>query len=116
MINKKIILKILGLLILIEGIFLLISSFVALFYQQNDDVALFISAGICFFSGGIAWLFTRNANENIGKREGYIIVSIVWVVFSLFGALPFVINGAIPSYTDAFSKPCQVLQLQVHLF
>jgi len=102
MINKKIIFKILGMLLLIESAFLLISSIVALYYNQGDFSSLIITTAICFITGGLSWLFTRNANKNIGKREGYIIVSLVWVVYSVFGALPFVINGAIPSYTDAF--------------
>jgi trk system potassium uptake protein len=102
MINKKIIFNIIGLLLLIEGAFLFVSTGVAFIYRGNDCVALAITSFICFFSGGLSWYITRDANKNIGKREGYIIVSMVWVVFSIFGALPFVINGAIPSYTDAF--------------
>ena len=100
--NKKIIVNIMGLLLLIEGLFLLISTGVAVLYNEYDLIALLVSSAICFVSGSISWYATRGANRNIGKREGYIIVSLVWVIFSVFGALPFVISGAIPSYTDAF--------------
>ncbi len=48
------------------------------------------------------WFFTRNAGKSIGKREGFIIVSLVWVVFSLFGCLPFWLSGYISSFSDAF--------------
>jgi len=102
MINKKIILQVMGLLLLIEGFFLGISSLVSLFYGQYDFTSLIITSLICFSTGIILWYLTKNADKNIGKREGYIIVSLVWVIFSLFGALPFVLSGAIPSYTDAF--------------
>lgn len=102
MINKKIIIQVMGLLLLIEGFFLGISSLVSLFYGQYDFSALITTSLICFSAGITLWFITKNANKNIGKREGYIIVSFVWVIFSLFGALPFVISGAIPSYTDAF--------------
>ncbi len=91
-----------GLLLLIEGFFLGISSLVSLYYGQYDLIALLITTAFCFFVGIILRLLTNKADKNIGKREGYIIVSLVWIVFSLFGALPFVISGAIPSYTDAF--------------
>lgn len=91
-----------GLLLLIEGFFIGISSLVSLFYGQNDFNSLIITTGICFFTGISLRLLTHKADKNFGKREGYIIVSLVWVIFSLFGALPFVISGAIPSYTDAF--------------
>lgn len=102
MFNKKIIFNILGMLLLIEGVFLLVSAAVAIFYNEYDIFALLITSGLCFLIGGIAWYTTRLADKTIGKREGYVIVSLCWVIFSLVGALPFVISGAIPSYTDAF--------------
>jgi len=102
MINNKIIFQVIGLLLIIEGFFLGFSSLVSLYYGGSDFSALLITTGICVFTGIALRLATHNAEKNINKREGYIIVSLVWVVFSLFGALPFVINGAIPSYTDAF--------------
>ena len=91
-----------GLLLLIEGFFLGISSLVSLYYGQYDFIALVVTTAICFSTGITLRLLTHKAEKNIGKREGYIIVSLVWVIFSLFGALPFIISGAIPSYTDAF--------------
>lgn len=102
MINKKIIFQVMGLLLVIEGVFLAISTLVSLYYGQYDFKALLITTGICIGTGVSLKLLTHKADKNIGKREGYIIVSLVWVIFSLFGALPFVISGAIPSYTDAF--------------
>lgn len=102
MINKKIIIQVMGLLLLIEGVFLGISSLVSLYYNQYDFKALIITTIICFTIGISLRLLTQKADKNIGKREGYIIVSLVWVVFSIFGALPFVLSGAIPSFTDAF--------------
>ncbi len=38
----------------------------------------------------------------LGKREGYLIVTFGWIAMTIFGALPFIFYGAIPSYTDAF--------------
>ncbi len=102
MLNKKIIFQVMGLLLIIEGVFIAISSLVSLYYGQYDFFSLILTALICFFAGSTLWFLTRKADKNFGKREGYIIVSLVWVIFSLFGALPFVISGAIPSYTDAF--------------
>ena len=63
---------------------------------------LFYSGIITLSAGGIIWFFTRNAIRNIGKREGYIIVSFSWIVISLFGTLPYLFSEAIPSFTDAF--------------
>ena len=102
MINYKIIFRVLGFLLLIEGFFLLVSFGVSLLYNENDKLPLMFSAALTLIIGGLSHYFTRDVSKNLNKREGYIIVSLVWVVFSLFGALPFYIGGAIPSYTDAF--------------
>lgn len=102
MINYKIIFNILAKLIFIEGLFILIAAFFPLFLNENDLWPLIYSAAICFGFGGLLWLITRNPRSDIGKREGYIIVSTVWVVFSLFGSMPFILSGAIPGFTNAF--------------
>ncbi|PID89450.1 MAG: potassium transporter [Bacteroidia bacterium] len=102
MINKKIIYFILGFLLIIESAFLLLSLIVSLIYGENDSQAFFISFIISLVFGFGITFFNRKAKKNIGKREGYIIVSLVWVIFSLFGSLPFYLSNAIPNITDAF--------------
>jgi len=102
LINKKIIFRLLGYLLAIEGFFLLLSYFVALFYGESDSTSFLYAFLITSGTGGLTVFFTRKANKEFGKREGYIIVSTVWIVFSLFGSLPFLLSGAIPSFTDAF--------------
>jgi trk system potassium uptake protein TrkH len=97
-----VIFNILGLLLLIEGISMLLPLAVSLYYNEPDIFALFLSSGLTIFAGALMWYSTRRGNKSIGKKEGYIIVSLVWVIFSLFGSLPFVISGYIESYTDAF--------------
>lgn len=98
----RVIFNILGLLLLIEGISMLLPLAVSLYYNEPDIFALFLSSGLTIFAGALMWYSTRRGNKSIGKKEGYIIVSLVWVIFSLFGSLPFVISGYIESYTDAF--------------
>ncbi len=102
MINVRVILNILGLLLLIEGISMLLPLGVSVYYNEGDIAAIGISAGIAIATGAFAWLLTQRRDETITKREGYIIVSTVWIMFSLFGCLPFVISGEIASYTNAF--------------
>lgn len=75
---------------------------VSIYFGEGDMAALGITALISILVGALAYLLTKKSDKSIGKREGFIIVSLVWVVFSLFGALPFVISGYIPSYTNAF--------------
>src|SRR6056297_147618 len=98
----RVIFNILGLLLLIEGISMLLPLGVSLYYNEPDIFALFLSSGLTIFAGALMWYSTKKNNKSIGKREGFIIVSLVWIIFSLFGSLPFVISGYIESYTDAF--------------
>ncbi len=102
MINHRIIIQILGILLLVEGLFILLSAGVALIYQEPDLHALVISAGITTAVGALAWISTRRSTRDLGKREGYFIVTLAWILFSLFGSLPFVLSREIPSFTDAF--------------
>ena len=87
---------------MIEGVFMLFAVPFSLYYGEDDLYPIITSASITLLVGAIAFYFTRNSGKNIGKREGYIIVSLVWIVFSLFGSLPFLISNSIPSFTDAF--------------
>lgn len=86
----------------VEGAFMLLPFIISIFYGENDSLGFLISAGINLLAGGLIIWLTRKATRDIGKREGFIIVSLVWVIFSLLGSLPYIFTGAIPSYTDAF--------------
>ncbi|HHJ10984.1 MAG TPA: TrkH family potassium uptake protein [Bacteroidetes bacterium] len=102
MINKRIIVFILGFLLMLESGFILISFLVSLLYREGDSMPLFVSSMITFVAGALMWFFNRKVDRDFGKREGYIIVSTVWIVFSFFGTLPYLLSGAIPNLTDAF--------------
>jgi len=100
--NFKIIIRALGALLLIESFFILLSLGVSLIYGESDWQSLLYSTLITLSVGAILLAFSHKAVRDVGKREAYIIVSFVWIVFSLFGALPFYLGGEIPSFTDAF--------------
>ena len=102
MIKYKLILLVLGALLLVESVFLGISTIVSAIYDEYDFNSLLITFGITVVVGGTLVLFFRNTEKKVEKREAYLIVSLVWIVLSFFGSLPFYISGAIPNYTDAF--------------
>ncbi|TLX71985.1 TrkH family potassium uptake protein [Labilibacter sediminis] len=102
MLNIRIVLLVMGLLLVVEGAFMVLTSIVAAIYGEYDLPFFLWSALICFSIGGILSITNYKTSKNIGKREGYIIVAMVWLVFSFFGLLPFWLSGAIPSFTDAF--------------
>jgi len=98
----KIILNILGKLLVGESFFLFLSLIVSLIYGESDSLA-FLKAGlITLVVGSLSYLTSKGVKKDLGKREGYIIVSLVWVVFSIFGCLPYLFSGAIPNVTNAF--------------
>ncbi|MFC2130407.1 TrkH family potassium uptake protein [Bacteroidota bacterium] len=96
-----IVVRILGLLLVfLSGAMLLPIPF-SLYYGDNDYRSLLISAAICLVFGSIG-IIKRKKKEDLRPKEGFAVVTLGWIVFAAFGALPFVISGAIPSYTDAF--------------
>jgi trk system potassium uptake protein len=89
--------------LVIEGLFMLLGLPFSFYYQDKDALALFYSFLITSGIGGITWYFTRDrAKSHINKREGFLVVTVTWVTISIFGTLPFLISGTIPSFTDAF--------------
>jgi len=101
-INWPIILQIIGFLLIIEGLFMMTGIPFSLYYCGNKCWSLLYSGLITSITGGVFWLITRKAPRFIGKREGYIIVSLAWVVISMFGTIPYLLSGWIPNFTDAF--------------
>ena len=86
----------------VEGVAMLLALAVSLIYNESDTLGFILSSGLNMSVGAsIIWL-TRNVSQDIGKREGFIIVALVWIVFSLLGSLPYIFTGSIPNYTDAF--------------
>ncbi len=100
--NQKIIFRVLGFLLLVEGAAMLLAFGVSALYREHDMTAFLISSGINVLTGFLFVYSTRNATPDVSRRDGYIIVSLVWIVFSLFGSLPYIISGVIPDFTNAF--------------
>ncbi len=102
-VNWRRIVKVIGMLLVIEGLAMFLGIPFSLYYGSSDLHALLLSGGITAITGALLLVFLmRSRNPSIGKREGYIIVSFTWVIISFFGALPYVISGVIPDYTKAF--------------
>ena len=98
------IINIMGVLLLINALLMLCCIPFALYYDDGTLLNWLSSVGISFIVGGALYglTFRHRDRKNIRKREGYIIVTLSWIVMALSGAVPFVITGAIPNFTDAF--------------
>ena len=97
------ILNLIGFFLVAEGFFMLTAIPFSLYYDDGSAYPFLYSFLITSGTGGIIWFLTRRKKKDvITKREGFVIVSSTWVSISLFGTLPFIISGAIPSFTNAF--------------
>ncbi len=102
-INIKLVLHTIGSLLFFEAVFMLVATFVAYIYGEPDVLPLLYSSVITFTVALFSYFFIKkDPDKQFEKRDGYLFVSLIWVVFSLFGTLPFFISGYIPTYTDAF--------------
>lgn len=101
-INFKTIIRIIGILLLLETMMFLCCSGVSYYYGEGDLFAFFKSGSITAGVGLLLAIFGKGGNRQLTRRDGYVLVSTAWVAFSLFGMLPFYIGGYIPSITNAF--------------
>lgn len=102
MFHPKAIFRIVGLLLLFEALSLLSSVPVALYYDEAVVEDLLLTVGIMVGTGVSLSYFCRKAGRDVSRKDGYIVVSLIWVIFSLFGSLPYMLSGYITNFTDAF--------------
>ena len=100
--NYRMILSVLGMVLVLLGGFLLLPCVVALIYGEGDFLALITTAAGSAAVGFLMYLLRpKKERQLMHAREGFVMVALSWILISLVGALPFYINGAIPSYLDA---------------
>lgn len=103
LINIKVVTNIVGSLIIITGVLMSLSIPISLVYKSGDHNSLIISSILTLVAGfGIKFSTRQHRNDEVRKRDGYLIVALGWLAMTFFSSLPYVISGAIPSYTDAF--------------
>ncbi|MBQ3672888.1 MAG: TrkH family potassium uptake protein [Paludibacteraceae bacterium] len=102
MFNWRLVFKTMGVLTTLEALFMLIPTITAWWYDEPDLGAWFVSTAITWFSSWWMLIAGRKAEKRVGEREGYVIVATVWVVYSIFGMLPFWLSGALPELTNAW--------------
>jgi len=100
--NSRIIIHIMGLLLLVNGGFMLVAALVSLIYKDGVTADITLAAISTMFSGMLFMLATKKHKKEVQRKEGYIIVTFGWIVMSLSGMLPYLFSGAIPGVTNAF--------------
>lgn len=102
MVNWRIISKIIGSLLCLEAFFMLWCLLMSFLFDE-DDVMAFMMSSMLTFSGGFLFLFFgRLAENSLSRRDAYVVVAATWMVFSVFGTLPFLIHGSVTNFSEAF--------------
>ena len=98
--NYSIIRKILGVVTQFIGAFLLLPAVCGLCYGEKQCIAYFVLAVVYFVIGRL--IATKKiVDQAFYAREGFVVVGLSWIVLSILGAIPLVITGDIPSFTNA---------------
>jgi trk system potassium uptake protein TrkH len=101
MFNLRIIARIFSLLLIVESFFMLLSAAVSFIYNEPVKPFLF-SALITAITGIIVYTPMKDEERVSGKKEGYIIISGVWLLFAIFGALPYLFSKSVNNFSSAF--------------
>ena len=98
--NYGMIRYIVGKMLLIEGFLLLFPAFVSFLYGEMEGISFLLTAMLLLL---VSFLSSRKPeNTAIYAKEGFLIVALAWILWSVFGALPFLLSGCIPRFEDAF--------------
>ena len=100
--NYKKLGKILGKIMILESILMLAPLAVAMIYKEGmRNIFAFIIPIIALAAIGFLLQIPKPRRNTLYQKEGFALTALVWIVMTIFGAIPFVINGDIPNYVDA---------------
>ena len=91
-----------GQLLAFESMLLLTCCCVSMAYGESDLMAFIISSSVCIAASVILLVYGRKKENALSRYEAYIVVALSWVFFTIFGMLPYLLGGYIPTVTDAF--------------
>lgn len=102
MINWRIIWRIIGQLLFIEAGLMALCMLMSFLYCEDDTQAFFIAVVATIVGASLMQWAGHGSSDTMSRRDSYLVVTFVWIVFSFFGAIPFVASGYVPSPTDAY--------------
>ncbi len=101
--NPQYVLRFVGILVLFLGLAMIVPMGVSFFYHDNGTLPLFWSMIITAGFGSLLYAGTKKVGETpLSHRDGVAIVTFGWIAAGLAGALPFIISGVIPGFTNAY--------------
>ena len=100
--NHKVILHIIGVLLLFNGGLMLLATIASWLMKDGVTFEITLSAFVVMIFGGVMMLISRNHEAHIQKREGYLIVTLGWVLMTLTGMIPFILTDTIQDLPSVF--------------
>ncbi len=97
----RVVVHVVGLLTAFSGASMLVPAAVSLVYRETAALDLLLSAAFTMACGTLAYRLTRPIGD-ISIRDGFAIVTLGWLAVAVFGSLPYLLTGSIPSPTGAF--------------
>ena len=98
--NYSIVIYIMGWILNFEAAFMALPCAIALLYQEKDGISFLITMAVCL-AIGIPLVIRKPKNQIFLAADGFVAVSLSWIILSIMGAVPFVISGYIPNPVDA---------------
>ena len=102
MINFGPISNVIGVLLVVIGTLMLTALPFSWYYQTGQGLSILYSSLITLSCGAFFWFIKFSNSNNVNKREGYLIVTLGWLSLVVFGMLPYLFSGSIPTITSAF--------------
>ena len=101
-VNFPMLLRVTGWLMMIEAAFMVFPLIATIVYQETDFYAFLVSTIITGVVGASMTTFIEPSRTEMAKREGFLLTAMIWVVFSIFGMLPFILSETPFTISDAF--------------
>lgn len=99
--NTRLITSFLGLSSVLNGVFMLLAVPISLYFNENSAVGISLAGLITLILGFSMWFFNRKAPKTLQARDGYLIVTLGWLMLTFTGTLPYLLTGSIPNFTNA---------------
>ena len=100
--SHKVIIYIIGVLLLFNGGLMLLATIASWLMKDTVTFEMTVSAFVVMILGGFMMLISRNHEPQIHKREGYLIVTLGWVMMTLTGMIPYVLTNTIEDLPSVF--------------
>lgn len=91
-----------GSLLFLESLFMILCLGIAVVYHEDDVFAFGISVLLTQMAGFVLRYIGRDSDNLMGRRDSYLVVTLAWSLFSLFGTLPYMVGGYISDFTNAY--------------